>query len=321
NNLPINIVSLQIEEEIERIPTKPWYFPELHTYEHFVRQSFVDQIEQADLVNAGISENLDEKIRTTVIVEDAERFKKRQVQICDAINNFSTAKSTLLTNQPVTRSKPQEIEKFRTDVMQVVTTATELKKNTKEFGFSNTSIPHDFIINADILRKSDLLADLLDQRVTKKKEELILGNFLKLNPGMEHAGTTTSGFDFDGKFADLFSRFDDHETKLTKLNSAFDTVNSKVNEHDVKFGEFNNQLSTHGTRVGDLNNRLTGVESKSGAQESKITDLFGKVTGVENKVNTNEAKVSDIGSKMTLITNRVVESENKVGGFGSVLTS
>jgi hypothetical protein len=40
NNLPINIVSLQIEEEIERIPTKPWYFPELHTYEAFCSPVF-----------------------------------------------------------------------------------------------------------------------------------------------------------------------------------------------------------------------------------------------------------------------------------------
>lgn len=450
NNLPVNIVSLQIEEDIERIPVRPWYFPELHTYEHFVRQSFVDQIDQADLVNTGISENLDEKIRTTVIAEDADRFKKRKTQISESIKNFSTAKSSFLTNLPVTRSKPQEIEKFRTDVMQIVNTATDLKKNTKEFGFSNTSIPHDFLINADILRKSDLIADLLDQRIKKKKEELILSNFLKLNPGMEHAGgvktggtfilvytaaddrvvadfmlpyasidkdivpdppkprplpptripikfnpniieieptyikaidkkvgvindrvkffenkidlfdtklisntikfdgietkfsnvdvkfaglkaiapgvtgtqpgVSTPAFDFDSKFADLFSRFDDHETKFTKLNSAFDTVNVKVKEHDVKFGEFNNQLSTHGTRVGDLNNRLAGVETKSGSQESKLSDLFGKLTGVENKVNSNEAKVTDIGSKMTLITNRVVESENKVGGFGSLLS-
>ncbi|MEP7317150.1 MAG: hypothetical protein ABI921_00360, partial [Panacibacter sp.] len=67
---------------------------------------------------------------------------------------------------------------------------------TQKFTFSNTAAPHDFIINTDILHKTDTIADLFKNHINKKKEELVLGNFMKKNPGLEHAGGVLRGGTF-----------------------------------------------------------------------------------------------------------------------------
>src|SRR5690606_25855145 len=51
NNLPINIQAVQVEKRLETIPPKQWYFPHLYMYEKAIKNTFIDRLDDADLVN------------------------------------------------------------------------------------------------------------------------------------------------------------------------------------------------------------------------------------------------------------------------------
>lgn len=190
NNLPINIMTVQVERELRTIPDKGWWFPQVHIYENLLRNNFLDQLNQAELVHRDL------KVRTE---DDADKVK-----IDLAITNFSRAREKVMIQKSIT-DKEFKVDDFSKDVSSAIDSATEVKVQTQKFTFSNTASPHDFLINTDILHKTDLLKDMLDKLIIKKKEDLFLGNFMKSNPGLEHAGGVLRG----GTFVLVYTANDD----------------------------------------------------------------------------------------------------------------
>lgn len=303
NNLPINLITVQIEDNVDKVPVRDWYFPELHLYEHFVRQAFVDHLEQAEMVHSGINESLDEKIRTTIVADDVTLFKKRKSNIEDSVVSFNSAKKAVLEYRPVTQSTSAVVEKFKTDVGRVISATTEIKRQTKDFAFSNTAIPHDFVINTDILRKADLFADLTDQKIKKKKEALILSNFLKLNPGLEHAGGVLRG----GTFVLVYTSQDDTvvaDFMLPYANIDKDIVsdppkptppsptikippkfNPKIIEIDPPYMKaLDKKMTFVNSKIDLFDNRIGGFDLKLNGFGNKFEGLDTKLTGVDFKI-------------------------------------
>ena len=181
NNLPFNVLTVQVERNPRTIPRRDWYFPEINLYGGILRNNFFDQMNQVDLVNTQL------KIQTGNLPEAAN--------IKLSIDNYSNAKSKVLTNQPITQMG-FNVNAFKADVQSVINATTDVKVQTKRFDFAHTSMPHDFVINTDVMINADLIADLILQKETKKIEDLMLGNFMKINPGLEHAGGVLRGGTF-----------------------------------------------------------------------------------------------------------------------------
>ena len=190
NNLPFNVLTVQVERIPRTIPRRPWHFPEITLYEGILRNNFFDQMNQVDLLHTGL------KAQTSTLPEAAN--------INLAIDNYSNAKSKVLTNAPITKAE-FNVSSFKTDVQNVINATADVKVQTKKFDFAQTSIPHDFVINTDVMINADLIADLILQKETKKIEDLMLGNFMKINPGLEHAGGVLRG----GTFVLVYTSNDD----------------------------------------------------------------------------------------------------------------
>ena len=202
NNLPINIVSVQVEKIVETIPTRPWYFPHLQVYENFVRDTFADHMNQVDLVHTTLQAQL--------ATQPAEVVPPETMQSINVgIQSFSNSKTNVLKYNPLSQEiltkapdtgretyNANFFTNYKADVKSVIDSATDVKALTKDFTFSNAATPHDFVINTDILHKVDNLSDQLIQNITIKKQGLMLGNFLTLNPGLDHAGGVVSGGTF-----------------------------------------------------------------------------------------------------------------------------
>lgn len=183
NNLPFNVMTVQVERNPITIPRKPWFFPELNIYEAVIRNTFLDHLNQIDLVHDGLKE------QTNELPESNE--------INLSIENFKNAKEKVLLYEPITsQAGAFKVEEFNNDVKNVIQAATSVKVQTKQFDFSQTAIPHDFVINTNILNNANIIADLVLQKETKKKEDLMLGNFMKKNPGLEHAAGVLRGGTF-----------------------------------------------------------------------------------------------------------------------------
>ncbi|CAN5486229.1 hypothetical protein BH10BAC3_BH10BAC3_08450 [soil metagenome] len=185
NNLPINIMTVQVERNLLTVPVRPWYFNFLHQYELIQRRGIVDQLTQAELTHNSLSDELK---------KDPSRVTDLQL-ITPIVTSFNTAKSNFVNTWGSTQ-RVADSTQFFTDVESLSKTASDLKANTKQFAFSNTAAPHDFVINSGTHIKLDLINDLINQHIDRKKNDLLLGNFLVKNPGLEHAAGVLRGGTF-----------------------------------------------------------------------------------------------------------------------------
>ncbi len=174
HNLPINIQSVQVEKKIETIPVRPWYFPHLYMYEKSIRTTFMDRLDNADLVN------------------DELRVKDPEIPVSE----FKVAKQSLLDNSRDIGDTTFNLMNYRSAVSNVIAAATDVKAKTSKYTFSNTAIPHDFILNNEIIRKTDVISGIYQDALKKKKTGLMLGNYLESNPGLEHAAGVLRGGTF-----------------------------------------------------------------------------------------------------------------------------
>jgi predicted nucleic acid-binding Zn-ribbon protein len=350
NNLPINLVTLQIEDDVEKVPVRPWHFPELHIYEHFVRQSFQDHLEQIEAVHTGLNNSLDERIRTATAADEIESFRKKKSGIDDSVLNFANAKRAVMAHKPVTLlNKEEDIEKFKTDVSSVISATTEVKRQTKDFGFSNTAIPHDFVINTDILRKSDLLADFLKQKISKKKEGLILNNFLKQNPGLEHAGGVVSGGTFvivytsndDTVVADFMLPYASIDNEIVadppkptpripdikippKFNPKIIDIDPPyIKALDKRIGGIKTQVELFDKNIKGFDLTLNGFNDKFRGLDEKVSvvDLKTVITRPVTPPGGTVTPAFDFDSKFTEFTNRLKDHETKFTRLGTDIDS
>lgn len=181
HNLPFNVLCVQVERIIFTIPRRPWHFPEIFLQDVITKRRFFDNLNQAEAVNNKL------KVKTAADPEAPE--------INLTMENFANAKAKVMDYQSM--SQPDfNVERFKTDVQSMVSATAEVKVRTNKYDFAQTAVPHDFLINTDIINKADLIADLIKQRETKKLEDLMLGNFMKQNSGVEHAGGVLRGGTF-----------------------------------------------------------------------------------------------------------------------------
>ena len=174
NNLPINIQSLQVEKRIETIPPRPWFFPHLYMYEKSIKSTFIDRLDDGDLVN------------------DNLRAKDPAIPVTE----FKTAKQNVLDNSRDIGDPQFNYLSYRTAITNMRAATLNVKAQTRKYTFSNTSIPHDFILNSDILRKTDVISGIYQNTLIRKRNGLMLGNFMKDNPGLEHNGGVLRGGTF-----------------------------------------------------------------------------------------------------------------------------
>lgn len=292
NNLPINLVTVQVEKEIRTIPDRNWFFPQVHFYEQFVRNTFVDHINQADLVHRDLKEQTNDDVD--------------KVKINLAMEKFATVRSKVLEHKTMAEGGFNLLS-FKKDVAEAIDSATDVKVQTQKFAFSNTAVPHDFVINTDVLHKTEMLVDLRDRLILKKKEGLMLGNFMKKNPGLEHAGGVLRGGTFvlvytsndDRVVADFMLPYAsiDHDIvpdppivrpvprpEISKVPPrVFEKVPSYKKFIDEKVFDVNDKMKFFEERVKEADTRigrkLTDLDDTKKILDDKVNDVNTRVAG------------------------------------------
>lgn len=323
NNLPINLMTVQVEREIKTIPDRNWWFPHLHVYEQFVRNTINDHINQVDLVHANLK---------SAIENDPDIGK-----ISLAMNNFSNVKTRVQNQAPATAPQFNTVA-FKKDITDLISATTDVKANTQKFTFSNTAAPHDFIINTDILHKTDGILDLLNTHITIKKQDLFLGNFMKNNPGLEHAGGVLRGGTFvlvytsgnDMVVADFMLPYASVDKDIVpdppvirplplpdfpkyQIPKIFERVplyqtliNQKALDVTDKIKSFDDRILDANSRIGQ---KLDDLDSTKKVLDDKVSFFDSKVNDAEGKWN---QRLTDINSTKDLFTANVKLFEDKI---------
>lgn len=185
NNLPVRVTSLQLERELKTIIPKKWKFPYLQVNDFFLKKSLTDHLNQSVKIQDDLLKNYtpqkDDDPPKTVMSSTFNNFKSSKLQVENELKQGSLI-DRLQSIKPVFDA--------------TISAATEVKVKTSNFSFCGTSLPHDFLINTDVISKADLLKDLVDKKVESKKEDLILGNFMRKNPGLEYSSGVVPGGTF-----------------------------------------------------------------------------------------------------------------------------
>jgi hypothetical protein len=185
NNLPVRLISLQLEKDTSAVIPRKWKFPYLQVNDHFLKQSLKDHLNQSVKIQDDLIKNYaqvkPEDPPATTMNSTFNNFKSRKQEVESELN-----KGMLIDH----------LQSVKPVFNATISAATDVKVKTSTFSFCGTALPHDFIINTDVISKADLLKDLLDKKIESKKEELILGNFIKKNPGMENAAGVNRGGTF-----------------------------------------------------------------------------------------------------------------------------
>jgi hypothetical protein len=347
NNLPINIMSVQIENNKATIPRKDWYFPELHLYEHFVRNAFMDQLDQVEVVHSSLKESLDEKIRTSTNPEDIATYQLKKNNIEDSTNSYSIARKAVIAHPLITQSGSNEAVNFKNDVENLINKTNEIKRQTKEFAFSNTAIPHDFVINTDITRKADLFADFTNQKVDKKVEEYILSNFIQKNPGLEHAGGVLRG----GTFVLIYRSEDEvvvsdfmlpyasidkdivkdpprptiptipprvvkkFDPKVIEIEPTYlKAFNSRIGLFDSKVALFDSKISLFDSKIAGMDSKLGGIDSRVGGLDFKVATIPVQ-SGTSGTTIDFNAKFAELNGKFTTYDAKIDDVNTKINGI------
>ncbi|WP_423147178.1 hypothetical protein [Rubrolithibacter danxiaensis] len=297
NNLPINIQSVQVELKAETIPTRPWFFPQVHLYENFVRNTLHDHMNQVELFHANLAQD----------VSDADEAKPA---IVASINSFANAKNKVMTDKPI--SDPEfDVASYKADVQNVITAASDVKKLTQKFTFSNTAPPHDFIINTDVLHKADLLDDLLKQHIDHKKEGLMLTNFLSQNPGLEHAGGVLRG----GTFVLVYTSDDDKVVADFMLPYASIDKDIVPNPPVIKPLPLPEKPKFDLPKLFEIEPHYIKEFDKRIAPYARVTDIDSKV---DSKFNDVEAKFD---LKLAVRDTKIADLEPRFNSFDERLKS
>ncbi len=353
NNLPINVMSVQIENNKATIPRKDWYFPELHLYEHFVRNSFMDQLDQVEVVHNSLKDSLDEKIRTSTNAVDIATYQLKKNNIDDVTNSYSIAKKAVVEHPLITRAGANEALNFKTDVENLINKTNEIKRQTKEFAFSNTAMPHDFVINTDITRKTDLFADFTNQKVDQKLADYILSNYIQKNPGLEHAGGVLRGgtfvliyrsedevvvTDFMLPYASIDKDIVKDPPKPTvpsvppRVIKKFDprvieieptyikAFNSKIGLFDSKVELFNSKISLFDAKISGIDSKVGGIDSRVGGLDFKVGTIPAQSGTSGTPVDFN-AKFEELNGKFVTYDGKLDDMNTKVNGVDTKITN
>jgi hypothetical protein len=185
NNLPVRLISLQLERDTSAVIPRKWKFPYLQVNDHFLKQSLKDHLNQSVRIQDDLIKNY-----AQVKPEDPPAATMNSI-----FNNFKSRKQEV-ENELNKGMLIDHLQSVKPVFNATISAATDVRVNTSTFSFCGTALPHDFLINTDVISKAGLLKDLLDRKIESKKEELILGNFIKKNPGMESAAGVSRGGTF-----------------------------------------------------------------------------------------------------------------------------
>lgn len=319
HNLPFNVLCVQVERNILTIPRKPWYFRDIALQDALIKNRFFDSLNQADVVN------------TDLKTQAADLPEASDINL--AVENYGNAKSKVMSYTSF--AQPDfNIEGFKTDVQSMISATAEVKVRTKQFDFAQTAVPHDFVINTDIVNKAVLISDLIKQRETKKLEDLMLGNFMKQNSGLEHAGGVLRGGTFvlvytsnDKKVVADFMLpyyvadkdvipdppvFKPLPLPLPGGNPVFGKIfkktpfylekidlkiKEKIDPLDLKFDtKINERFSGFDTKINEFNQKSAALETKFTVYDKVLLDKVAS-PGINSRTVPNPAKEFAFGDK------------------------
>lgn len=324
-NLPIKVMSLQVENDLTLIPSRPSKkFRDVRLLHKVYRQDLDRNLTNINSFNTRLVKQVDsvqEKPPTTT-TDPKNSFKDYSV---DKINNLGENITQLKTNL---KKKTTEFnyQQFETNYKTALTKASTVNKSIKGVTFSHSTTPYEQMINQSKLNTLKWLDKIVEREVVKIKEMSVFEKFLEENPGMVHLGGVLWG----GTFILIYSANSGKVIADFSLPYFYveadkdDEIEEQVEEEDdpIKWTDVNDVIVDF-DRTPFLKDKITSVESnfniERGTLRQQIDAVSGKILSREEITRTLDQKLTEKETAIHASLNqKLTEKENSINNILSL---
>jgi hypothetical protein len=309
-NLPIKVMTLQIEADITKIPVKPPFLTrDLKALHYLFRKDIRTHLDNLSAFNLQVKKTIQKGVQANTLPPKDVRGTTMSYQIFT--DESPAAPPNALENKlKAIRSNLAgdfgafDTKKFKGDYQDAVGLAANINRNVKGVTFASAYTPYETLVNESRFKWLEWLSELIRRREDRGKELSIFGRFLQEHPGAEHLGGVERG----GTFILVYSSGDnrvvaDFALPYRCVEALPEEEPEPAEEVDTggKWVDFNDIL-VHLDKGYELEGRLDKFELN--LKDKIDREILGKMQLLELKFNTQK----EIIDKYSLSLDRYIQN-------------
>ncbi|OPY69816.1 MAG: hypothetical protein A4E57_00950 [Syntrophorhabdaceae bacterium PtaU1.Bin034] len=312
SDLPFQVRTLQIENDITLLPLKPKRpvftrdLKSLFTVQKNALKIHLDDLQDFNTALAGT---------ITTAVKDSKLPARDPLDAKSSFELF-TSKDTDRLGQKVTVLKEKlevpiddfDHEGFEKEFNETIGIAANLNKGVKGVTYNSTFTPYETVINSTAFKQLTLVKDILIKRKEKMKHLTLFGSFIKDHPGMTHQGGVPSG----GTFVLVYSGATKKVVADFALPYRFEDDREEDEEETVgvvtkpKWTDLND-LNIHFNKDQYFEDKIAALDQNLKTKIDVLNEnIRQKTIDLQEKINANTASIGKVYTdSMTALVNGV----------------
>ena len=210
HNLAFQILSIQIEDDPDRVVIPPIRFLDIETLFHQHVLDLKLRLQDVTSFASVVSDQTGKAPDTSVSKTQAAAVSKA----CGELKTSADAAKKAIPAQFSAFSSEANVVAFNDAVTKAVADGVQVNKLTYDFAKYSPVTPTDRLAQPEALSSFGHLYDVYKKRLAKVRERSVFQKFVFQNPGLEHLGGVPAG----GTFVLVYSASDDADKRLVKAD-------------------------------------------------------------------------------------------------------
>ncbi|NOZ26258.1 MAG: hypothetical protein GXO94_09250 [Nitrospirae bacterium] len=301
-NLPFRVVTLQIEDDPDLLPYKPFFgYSDLQVLHQLFRKDIKNELDNIEDFSTSVND----------IIQKSTLPPKEVAEPKTSIKAISDENSKTLKNQikgiktkldaPVTKF---DYNGFMNEYDSALNTVAVLNKSIKGITYSSAYTPYEVFINNTKFKWLKWIGEILKKREESAKKLSLFSTFLVEHPGMEHLAGVERGGTFILVYSSLTKKVvadfalpyyccepaaeEEEETvteeetpkKWTEMNDLFvfridEKLDSKINEFDAVVNKKYTELDAKLNQISaEVSSKYAELDLKISSEKETINQMY-----------------------------------------------
>jgi hypothetical protein len=210
HNLAFQILSIQIEDDPDRVVIPPIRFLDIESLFHQHVLDLKLRLQDVTSFASVVSDQTGKAPDTSVSKPQAAAVSKA----CGELKTSADAAKQAIPAQFSAFASEANVVAFNNAVTKAVEDGVQVNKLTYDFAKYSPLTPTDRLAQPEALSSFGHLFDVYKKRLAKVRQRSVFQKFVSENPGLEHLGGVPAG----GTFVLVYSASDDADKRLVKAD-------------------------------------------------------------------------------------------------------
>jgi hypothetical protein len=210
HNLAFQILSIQIEDDPDRVVVPPIRFLDIESIFHQQVLDLKLRLQDVTSFASVVSDQTGKAPDTSVPKPQAAAV----AEACGKLKTSADAAKQAIPSEFSAFASESNVLAFNNAVTKAVGDGVQVNKISYDFAKYSPVTPTDRLAQPEALSRFGHLFDLYKKRIAKVRQRSVFQKFVSENPGLEHLGGVPSG----GTFVLVYSASDDAERRFVKAD-------------------------------------------------------------------------------------------------------